>query len=152
MGNSVTNSKSVTSNSVTCHPITDKKYQEWKFEILDNFTLQRIQKEYRVIEIDWLSTSRVKYQLFGDYSYGDYSYFNDEKKDTIMKMVDYYLHHEDKACYKRTDYLCNEDEKVCICNTHADDFRKIYEGCRYEPNKKYISWYRGQIEDQTSNL
>jgi len=24
---------------------------------------------------------------------------------------------------------------------HADDFRKIYDGAYYKPNKKYISWF-----------
>lgn len=32
-------------------------------------------------------------------------------------MLKYYLNNKDKAIYKKTDYLCN---------THADDFRKIY--------------------------
>uniref|UniRef100_A0A6C0HYE0 Uncharacterized protein n=1 Tax=viral metagenome TaxID=1070528 RepID=A0A6C0HYE0_9ZZZZ len=34
-----------------------------------------------------------------------------------------------------TDYLCNERERICICNTHAEDFRKIYEGINYR--KRY---------------
>jgi DNA-directed RNA polymerase beta subunit len=43
---------------------------------------------------------------------------------------------------KKTDYLCNEKEKVCICNTHAEDFRKIYDGVYYKPDQKYISWFK----------
>lgn len=57
-------------------------------------------------------------------------------------MLKYYLQHEDKEIYKKTDYLCNETEKVCICNTHAEDFRRIYDGINYKPNDKYISWYK----------
>ena len=32
------------------------------------------------------------------------------------------------------------DKKICICNIHADDFRKIYDGINYKQNTKYISW------------
>ena len=55
-------------------------------------------------------------------------------------MVEFYLNDKDKEIYKKTDYLCNEKEKLCICNTHADDFRKIYDGINYKQNIKYISW------------
>lgn len=53
-------------------------------------------------------------------------------------MSKYYLNHEDKAIYKKTDYLCNEKEKICICNIHADDFRRIYDGINYKKDDKYI--------------
>lgn len=55
-------------------------------------------------------------------------------------LVYFYLNDKDKEIYKKTDYLCNEKEKLCICNTHADDFRKIYDGINYKQNIKYISW------------
>jgi hypothetical protein len=58
-------------------------------------------------------------------------------------MLEYYLNDKDEHnihIYKMTDYLCNDKERVCICNTHADDFRKIYQGVNYNKNKKYISW------------
>ena len=50
------------------------------------------------------------------------------------------LDKHDKYIYSMTVYLCNEKERICICNTHAEDFRKIYEGINYIKNKKYISW------------
>ena len=56
-------------------------------------------------------------------------------------MLEYYFNHKDKPIYKKTDYLCNKKEKVCICNTHAADFRKIYDGINYKPKDKYISWF-----------
>lgn len=40
-------------------------------------------------------------------------------------MLNYYLNHKDKPIYKKTDYLCNEKEKLCICNIHAEDFEKF---------------------------
>jgi len=65
-----------------------------------------------------------------------------QKKDIVNNMLDYYLNHKDRPIYKKTEYLCNEKEKICICNIHADDFRKIYDGINYESNKKYISWFK----------
>jgi hypothetical protein len=57
-------------------------------------------------------------------------------------MLDFYLSHKNKPIYKKTDYLCNEKEKICICNTHAEDLRKIYDEQNYRPGDKYISWIR----------
>ena len=74
-----------------------------------------------------------------DYKIFDDDYFT-QKKYVINNMVDFYLNDKDKGIYKKTDYLCNEKEKLCICNAHADDFRKIYDGINYKPNVKYIDW------------
>ena len=63
------------------------------------------------------------------------------KEEIINSMLVYYLTCQDRAIYKKTDYLCNEREKFCICNTHADDFRKIYNG-NYKEGDKFISWFR----------
>ena len=65
-----------------------------------------------------------------------------ERKKIVDNMLEYYSNHKDKEIYKKTDYLCNEKVKVCICNTYADDFRKIYDGVYYIPKKKYISWFK----------
>ena len=63
-----------------------------------------------------------------------------QKKVFINNMVEFYLNDKDKSINKKTNYLCNEKEKICVCNTHADDFRKIYDGINYEENVTYISW------------
>ena len=63
------------------------------------------------------------------------------KKDIVNNMLEYYLNHKDIEIYKKTEYLCNVKEKVCICNTHADDLRKVYDGVNYKSNEKYISWF-----------
>ena len=55
-------------------------------------------------------------------------------------MTDFFINDKDKAIYEKTDYLCNEKERLCICNTNAENFRKIYDGINYKENKKYISW------------
>ena len=37
--------------------------------------------------------------------------------------------------------VCNQEEKICICNVHAEDFRKIYDRNNYKQGDKYISWF-----------
>ena len=53
----------------------------------------------------------------------------------VKQLLDYYLTHEDKEIFKRTDYLCDKQEKICICNTYAENLRKTYEH-NYIPQKK----------------
>jgi hypothetical protein len=57
-------------------------------------------------------------------------------------MINHYLQHKDKIIYDQTDYLCNEREKICICNTNADLYRQIYARNNYDAEKKYISWIK----------
>ena len=121
-------SDSLTNNS--------EKYIECQFTLLDNNEITHIRTNYKVVDVDWLDTSKVKYKIFGD----DYFKKSPLKTYVINNMVDFYLNDKDKEIYKKTDYLCNEKEKICICNIHADDFRKIYDGINYKQNIKYISW------------
>jgi len=102
--------------------------------------IQVIRADYKVIDVDWFDTDQVKSKMFGD-KYFDLDY-NKKKKQIVNNMVDYYLSHKDKPIYKKTDYLCNRKERICICNTHAHDFRKIYDGINYQPEKYYISWIK----------
>ena len=111
-------------------------------EYIDTYTslskegINRIRDKYKVINVDWLDPILVNSKIFGD------EYFTKlpKKKEIINNMLNYYLNHKDKGIYKKTDYLCNEKEKICICNTHAEDFRKIYERNNYKEGEKYISW------------
>ena len=113
-----------------------EKYIEYKFTLLDNDEIKNIRTYYKVVDVDWLDASKVNYKIFGD----DYFKKSPQQKYVINNMVDFYLNDKDKEIYKKTDYLCNEKEKICICNIHADDFRKIYDGINYKQNTKYISW------------
>jgi hypothetical protein len=61
-------------------------------------------------------------------------------------MLEYYLNDKDESIYKKTEYLCNEKEQICICNNHAETFRKIYDGINYRPKLKYISWCKKDNE------
>ena len=106
------------------------------FTILDSQQLQNIKTNYKIINVYWLDRIQVNSKIFAD------DYFKPTKKrEIINNMLDYYLNHNDKLIYKKTDYLCNEKEKICICNIHAEDLRKIYDGINYKKNNKFISWY-----------
>ena len=121
----------------------DEKYTD-NYTWLKNNQINEIREEYKVIDVDWLSIDNVHYQMFGD-KYFDNSKNSDNsktKEEIINSMLVYYLNRQDRAIYKKTDYLCNEREKICICNTHAEDFRKIYNGINYKEGDKYISWFR----------
>jgi hypothetical protein len=118
--------------------IQNKVVEEYNdiYTTLDNNTKNKIREQYKVIDVDWLDPIIINSTIFGD------EYFTKlpKKKEIINIMLDYYLNHKDRGIYKKTDYLCNKKEKICICNTHAEDFRKIYERNNYEEGKKYISW------------
>jgi hypothetical protein len=111
------------------------------FTILDSQQLQNIKTNYKIINVYWLDRIQVNSKIFAD------DYFKPTKKrEIINNMLDYYLNHNDKLIYKKTDYLCNEKEKICICNIHAEDLRKIYDGINYKKNNKFISWYNCLLE------
>ena len=106
------------------------------FTGIDEENISYIRNNYKIIDVDYLDPILVNYKMFGD------NFFKlPLKKDIVKNMLEYYLNHQDKEIYKKTDYLCNTKEKVCICNTHAEDFRRIYDGVNYKPNEKYISWF-----------
>lgn len=108
-------------------PINDNSSEEIKLIL-----------NYKIIDVDWLDTTLVNSKMFADNYFINFP----EKEKIVNNMLEYYLNHKDKAIYKKTDYLCNEREKICICNTHADDFRKIYDGINYKKGEKYINWIK----------
>ena len=59
-------------------------------------------------------------------------------------MLNYYLTSNSTYIYqKKTELLCNEKQRICMCNIYAADYRKILEGINYKKDKKDISWIRG---------
>ena len=116
----------------------DKNNYKDFFTSLSDSKIEQIRTSYKVIDVPYLDPIKVNYTMFAD----KYFKSNPEKQEIINNMLDFYLSHKDKAIYKKTDYLCNEKEKICICNTHAEDFRKIYDEQNYKPGDKYISWVR----------
>lgn len=120
----------------------DEKYTD-SYTALKNHQISKIREQYDVIDVDWLSFANVQYQMGGDKYFDKSNSDNSKTKEEIINsMLVYYLNSQDRAIYKNTDYLCNEREKFCICNTHADDFRKIYNGTNYKEGDKFISWFR----------
>jgi hypothetical protein len=120
----------------------DDKYNDI-YTSLDDNMINKIRQNYKIIDVEWLSHTLVNSKMFAD------EYFKNSlgKKIIINNMLKYYLNHEDKSIYKKTDYLCNEKEKICICNIHAKDFRKIYERNNYKEEDKYISWCK-KVKDK----
>jgi hypothetical protein len=101
-----------------------------------------IRENYKVIDVSWLDSSEAKWRMFGD----EFFQKNLKKEEVVNEIVDFYLNHKDNSVYKKTDYLCNEQEKICICNTNAEEFRKIYDVYDYTPGDKYISWIKKSNE------
>jgi hypothetical protein len=105
--------------------------------------INEIRKNYKIIDVDGLDSTLVNSKMCAD----EYFEKSLDKKIIINNMLNYYLNHKDKPIYKKTDYLCNEKEKLCICNIHAEDFRKIYDGDNYKEGYKYISWCK-KVKDR----
>ena len=106
------------------------------YTVIDEKIMVDLKNNYKIIYVDYLDQDLVYAGM-----YDRNLFVLPRKKNIINNMLDYYLNHENREIYKKTDYLCNETEKLCICNTHAEDFRRIYDGVYYNPNKKYISWF-----------
>lgn len=108
------------------------------FTGIDEERIVYLRNNYKIIDVDYLNPMLVTSKIFND------KYFKQSphKIDIVNNMLNYYFNHSDRPIYEKTEYLCNEKQKICICNTHADDLRKIYDGIHYESNKKYISWYK----------
>ena len=121
-------------NNVHCSKSNDFKDL---FTGIDEENILDLRNNYKIIDVDYLDPDLVHSNM-----YDNNSFVLPRTKNIVNNMLEYYLNHKDKEIYKKTDYLCNEKEKVCICNTHAADFRKIYDGIYYIPNKKYISWFK----------
>ena len=106
------------------------------FTHIDEEKIQYLRNNYKIIDVDYLEPILVRSKMFGD------DYFKLQKKDAVNNMLDYYLNHKDKAIYEKTNYLCDKKEKICICNQHANDLRKIFDGINYKQDEKYISWFK----------
>ena len=122
--------------------IINKNIYTDKFWTITPNEIDKLRQNYKIIDVKWLDSIQVNSAMFGD------KYFNSnpQKEQVVTDMLDYYLSHPDKPIYKKTDYLCNKKEKICICNTHAHDFRKIYDGINYKPEDNYISWIKKTAE------
>lgn len=108
------------------------------YDFLNEQEIINLRKNYVVIDVDYLNVDLINAKIFNN---GNFILTQNNKK-SINNMLKYHFDDNDVEIYKKTDYLCNEQIKLCICNNHADDFRKIYDGINYKKDNKYISrWY-----------
>lgn len=107
------------------------------FTCVDEEIMVNLRKNYIILDVEYLGLDLVKTKM-----YDRNAFILPREKDIVNNMLKYYLNHKYSKSFKKIEYLCNEKEKVCICNIHADDLRKIYDGVNYIPNKKYISWFK----------
>jgi hypothetical protein len=115
---------------------TNKKNYSDFYTSLDNKEIEDIRSNYKIIEVDYLNPVIVRSAIFAD----EFFTKSPLKNNIINNMLEYYLNHPDKHIYQKTDYLCNRKEKICICNIHAKDFRKIFDKKYFKEDDKYISW------------
>lgn len=108
---------------------SEPKYYDDSFQTIKDNEIENIRKTYKVVDVEFLDTHKINMKIMGD-----------DKKDVIKEMAEFYLNDKEKAIYKKTDYLCDKKEKICICNTNADNLRKIYDGINYKEDIKFISW------------
>lgn len=121
-------------------------YYDSEYTTLDTDQIQHIRQNYKVIDVNWFDEVEVHSKTFND----QYFRKSPEKEQVVNNMLEFYLNDKYRHVYKFTDYMCDKNEKICICNTHAEDFRKIYEVAKYTPNTKYISWCKKIAEqDET---
>jgi len=106
------------------------------FTCVDEEIMVKI-KNYTFLDVEYLGHDLAKTKM-----YDRNAFILPREKDIVINMLEYYLNHKYSKFFKKTEYLCNEKEKICICNINADDLRKIYDGPYYIPNKKYISWFK----------
>jgi len=101
---------------------------------LTNMELSAIQKECKVIYVPSFDYYQINLKMFGD----EYLETTMNQKKVVDSMLFYYSRHREIDLFKRTDYICNEKEKICICNKGAEDLRKLYLDA---PKEKTISWF-----------
>jgi hypothetical protein len=102
---------------------------------LDNEEIKKIRKNYDIIDVDYLDPILTMYNA---------RWINklDEKRLNITKeLLDYHLEEKNAKIYEKTNYLCNRKERICICNTHANDLRKIFDGINYK-EETYVNWIK----------
>ena len=122
---------------------SNKQYYNDFYTSLDNEQIEHIRSNYKIIDVPYLNSIIVRSTIFADPFFSH----NPLKTDIINNMLDYYLKHPDKHIYQKTDYLCNKKEKICICNIHAKDFRKIYDQNNFKEDDKYITWFKCNKEN-----
>jgi hypothetical protein len=113
-------------------------YKDSSYYTLNSDEIIHIKNTYKIIEINWFDSMQVSSVIFND----EYFKSNPYKIKVLEDMVEHFYTHIDKSIYvKKTNYLCNRKERICICNLNANNFRKIYDGENYDDNI-YSAWVK----------
>jgi hypothetical protein len=95
-----------------------------------------LRKKNKVVDVFWLEPEIIKLQMEKD----EYFQEKPKQKDSINNMLAYYKNHRDYPIYKQTEYLCDVQNRICICNIHAEELRNLYGQKEYKDTNKFISW------------
>lgn len=98
----------------------------------DSYT-EHIRKYYTVINVKYIDKMLIDCKMTNGYT--------EQEKVDVNNILDFCLKSKDKHIFKKTDYLCNDTKKICICNENADAFRRIYDGDNYS-GEKFILFLR----------
>lgn len=125
-------------NKLTSEKPNNKIYKD-TFTSINYDKIKYIKQNYTIINVDWIDIDLVHENIVKN----EYFIANPAKIEIVNDMLNYYLTRNDKYIYqKKTDFLCNEKQNICLCNTYAEDYRKILDGINYKKDEKYISWIR----------
>lgn len=108
-----------------------------------------IREKYKVIDVDYFvpeSSIKKKEPEIIIVDSKVFSTSKPSKTNMAFDMVDFCFKDEPERYYQKIDYVCNEKESICICNTHADDFRKMYDGKNYKSGRVNIIWVKKRNE------
>jgi len=94
-----------------------------------------LRKKNKVLDVFSLEYEIIRLQMEKD----EYFQEKPKEKDSINNMLTYYKNHRDYPIYKQTEYLCDEQNRICICNIHAEELRNLYYQKGYKNMRKFIS-------------
>ena len=106
------------------------------FEKIDEINYDIIKSNNQIISVNW-NNFNLDSILFHNPT------LDSNEVKSINKMLQLYSTHKDKDIYKiQTDLICDEQNRICICNEDAYKFRQIYQGKNYDKTTKYINWIK----------
>lgn len=105
-----------------------------------------LRDKYKVIDVDYfVPESSIKKKEM-EIIVTDSKMLYKPEPTMVFDMMDFCFKNDTERYYQKIDYVCNEKERVCICNTHADDFRKIYDGKNYKEGIVNVIWVKKRNE------
>lgn len=96
-----------------------------------------LRRDYDIVNVDRsIDTVHVANLL------RDNTKLSQHKVNVVLNMAAYFVSHTDSTIYtEKTNYLCNREEKICICNTTATDYRRFADGINFTDNI-FVAWVK----------